>query len=76
MEATVVQSLNPIQLHLLKLFQYTKDDESLNELKGVLFDFYCKKIEDEADRIWKEKSMSNEMMHDLKNAHFRTPYNK
>ncbi|MDR0799273.1 MAG: hypothetical protein LBN18_05910 [Dysgonamonadaceae bacterium] len=67
-------TLNPIQLHLLQLFQYNKDEESLNELKEVLFDYYCKKVNEEGKRIWKERNMSNEMMDELLNTHIRTPY--
>ena len=71
MEATL---LNPVQLHLLRLFSHNRDEESLSELKEVLFNYYCQKVNEEGQRIWKEKNMSNEMMHELLNTHFRTPY--
>ncbi|MDR0940961.1 MAG: hypothetical protein LBM68_01905 [Bacteroidales bacterium] len=71
METTI---FNPTQLHLLQLFTYNKDEESLSELKDVLFNYYCKKINEEGKRIWKEKNMSNETMYDLLNTHIRTPY--
>jgi len=71
MEATI---LNPIQLHLLRMFSYNKDEASLVELKDVLFNHYCQKLSAEGKRIWKEKNMSNEMMHELLNTHLRTPY--
>ena len=66
--------LNPVQLHLLRVFSYNKDEESLNELKEVLFNHYCQKVDKEGKRIWQEKGMNNEMMHDLLNTHLRTPY--
>jgi len=71
MEATI---LNSTQLHLLRMFSYNKDEESFNELKDVLFNYYCRRIKEEGKRIWKEKNMSNEMMHELLNTHLRTPY--
>jgi len=71
MEATL---LNPVQLHLLRLFSHNRDEESLSELKEVLFNYYCQKVNEEGQRIWKEKNMSNEIMHELLNSHFRTPY--
>jgi len=71
MEATI---LNPSQLHLLRMFSYNKDEESLHELKEVLFNYYCQKVDEEGKRIWKEKNMSNEQMHELLNTHLRTPY--
>ena len=71
MEATL---FNPVQLHLLRMFSYNKDEDSLSELKEVLFNHYCQKLNEEGKRIWKEKNMSNEMMHELLNTHLRTPY--
>jgi len=71
MEATI---FNPTQLHLLQMFTYNKDEESLSELKDVLFNYYCQKVNEEGKRVWKEKNMSNEMMYDLLETHIRTPY--
>ena len=71
MEATF---FNPTQLHLLRMFEYNKSEASLSELKEVLFKYYCQKMDEEGKRIWKEKNMSNEMMHELLNTHLRTPY--
>ena len=71
MQSTV---LNPVQLHLLHMFSHNKDDESLNEIKDVLFNYYCQKVNEEGKRVWKEKNMNNEMMHELLNTHLRTPY--
>ena len=67
-------SLNPVQLHLLRIFSHNKDEKSLNELKDVLFDYYCQKVNEEGKRVWQEKNMSNEMMHELLNTHLRTSY--
>lgn len=71
MEATI---LNPVQLHLLNMFSYNGDEESLAELKEVLFYYYCQKVSEEGKRIWQEKNMNNEMMHEMLNTHLRTPY--
>ena len=67
--------LSPIQLHLLRMFSYNRDEESLIELKEVLFNYYCQKADEEGRRIWNEKKMNNEMMYELLNTHLRTPYN-
>ena len=71
MEATL---FNPVQLHLLRMFSHNRDEASLVELKEVLFNYYCQKLNEESKRIWKGKNMSNEMMHELLNTHLRTPY--
>jgi len=71
MEATL---LNPTQLHLLRMFSYNRDEESLSEMKEVLFHHYCQKVSEEGKRVWNEKNMSNQMMHELLDTHIRTPY--
>jgi hypothetical protein len=73
MEAT---TLNPTQLFLLQFFARNGDEERLKELKEVWLEHIRKKTDEEGRRIWEEKNMTNEMMHELKNAHYRTPYNK
>ncbi|GHV07559.1 hypothetical protein FACS1894160_0350 [Bacteroidia bacterium] len=67
-------TLNPTQLHLLQMFQYNQDEKSLIELKEVLLKYYQTKVDEEIEKVWKEKNMSNEMMNELVNAHYRTPY--
>lgn len=46
----IAQTLNPTQIHLLEMFSYCKDAESLQELKNVLSDYYAKKLQNEANR--------------------------
>jgi hypothetical protein len=48
----------------------------LNELREILHEYYCNKIEEESKRIWEEKNLSNEIMHEWLNTHMRTPYNR
>jgi len=67
--------LNPSQLHLLRMFSYNKDEESLNELKEVLFNYYCKKMDEESNKWWKENNMTPEKFDEMcSNIHYRTPY--
>ena len=71
MEATV---FNPTQLHLLKMFSYNQDENSLKELKEVWLAHVRNKMDAEGRKIWKEKNLSNEVMHEWLNTHIRTPY--
>ena len=71
MEATL---LNQTQLDLLQMFSYNQDENSLKELKEVWLNHIRKKMDDEGRRIWKEKNLSNEVMHEWLNTHIRTPY--
>lgn len=65
--------LNSIQLHLLKMFSHSHDNLSLEELKDFLVEFYQKKVDEEADFIWKNKNLSQEKLEDVLQAHKRTP---
>jgi len=72
METTV---FNPTQLHLLRMFSYNRDEESLKELKAVLFNYYRQKMDEEGDKWWKENNMTPEKFDEkTKNLHLRTPY--
>ena len=72
MEAKI---LNPSQLHLLRMFAYNKDVESLKVLKEALFDYYCQKMDEESDKWWQENDMTTEKFEDMcSNIHHRTPY--
>ena len=76
MEAIVTNPpLNAAQLVLLQTFAHIKNEESLEELKSVLFDFYQKKLDEETDRWWKENNMTIEKFEEIcSNTHYRTSY--
>jgi hypothetical protein len=60
------QSFNATQLHLLKMFSFTKTEQTLNDLKKLLRDFYIQQVENEVDKYQINDQMLNE--------HLRTPY--
>jgi hypothetical protein len=72
----VSTALNPIQLQLLQLFSYQKDEGKLEEMRDILLNHIRAKCDEESKRIWKEKGMSNELMNEWLNTHIRTPYNR
>lgn len=43
---------NPMQIHLLKMFSYTKSEESLDELKSVLYRYYSNKMKKTLNELW------------------------
>ena len=75
METTVVnQPLNEAQLLLLQTFAHIKSEESFNELKSVLVEFYNKKLDEETDKWWKEHNMTTKKFEAMcSNTHYRTP---
>ena len=67
METTVTyQPFNATQLHLLKMFSFTKTEQTLQDLKKLLRSYYIKQIEYEVDKYKIDDQMLNE--------HLRTPY--
>lgn len=66
--------LNPVQLHLLKVFSINTNETDLGEIKILLSNFYAKKVDKESDKIWEEKGMNNEDIEKILQTHIRTPY--
>jgi hypothetical protein len=40
-------TVNPIQMQLLRMFSYEKDEHNLKEIQKLLFDYYCNKVEED-----------------------------
>jgi len=64
---------NPIQLHILEMFNYCKSDESMEELKNVLSDFYAQKVQKEADRLWDSGELNSEAIERILGEHWTMP---
>jgi hypothetical protein len=75
MLATTFQpALNPIQLHLLEMFNFNRDEEAMNELKTVLYDYYKKKVQTATTTLAVDYGMDNVRIEEVLNMHLRTPY--
>jgi len=73
MDKTTVtpQPLNAIQLHLLKMFAFTKREEGLQELQSVLFDYYRNKAKIQTDEFWKANNLNAAKMEEIMYGHNR-----
>ena len=71
---TSQQTFNPIQLHLLEMFNHCDSDTMMEELKDVLADFYARKVQAEADRMWDDGTLDGPAIERILNEHWRTPY--
>ena len=49
MEATV---FNPVQRHLLKMFEFDKTQARLDELKELLYKYYSENMKSALDTLW------------------------
>ena len=67
-------TFNPVQMHLLEMFNYCKSENAIEELKEVLADYYAKKTQEEADRLWENGTLDENAVEELLSEHLRTPY--
>ncbi len=67
-------SLNPTQLHLLKMFSYAKSDDDLEEIRKALSAYFANRAEDEMDKLWDSGMWNQEKNEDILKEHLRTPY--
>lgn len=74
MIANRATKLNPVQLHLLKVFSINTNETDLGEIKMLLSDFYAKKIDEVSNKIWEDKGMKDEDIEKILQTHIRTPY--
>ncbi|MCE7926791.1 MAG: hypothetical protein DYG98_27450 [Haliscomenobacteraceae bacterium CHB4] len=73
--STQSQKLNETQLMLLKLFSRQMPPEQLQKLRLLLVEFYDDLVQEEIERLSKEKDLSQERLDALQHEHpKRTPY--
>jgi hypothetical protein len=68
-------AFNPIQLHILEMFNYCNSEQMMSDLKDCLADFYAKQVQQEADRLWDEGILDGKAIDQITEEHWRTPYN-
>ena len=72
MESTTIQqTLNPIQLHLLKMFSYNRSEQGLLELQSVLFEYYQNKAKQQTNEFWKANDLNATKMEEIMYGHNR-----
>ena len=67
------QSLNPVQLHLLQMFQGHDSEKDLDELKSVLSEYYARKVDEGMDQLWEEGKINSQTLSEWEHEHLRTP---
>ncbi|WP_302214802.1 hypothetical protein [uncultured Prevotella sp.] len=67
MEATV---FNPIQVHLLKMFEIDKSQEGLEELKNLLYNYYSSKMKTALDELWDSGELDQTRLDEINNMDF------
>ena len=67
---------SPAQMHLVTLMSHIKSTAALDQLKDQLAEFYARQIDEDMEKLWESGEWNEQKLENLKNAHFRTPYNK
>jgi hypothetical protein len=60
-------TLTPIQSHLLKIFAWDSDENSLLEVKKVLTRHFAKKLDDELDELWDNGQLNQSRLDEIYN---------
>ena len=67
-------ALNSTQLHLLKMFSFAKNEETLLEIKEALSAYFARKVEEGMDQLWVQGLWDQEKNEAVLTEHLRTPY--
>jgi len=67
-------TFNPVQLHIIEMFNYCRSEKAMTDLKDVLAEFYAKQVQEEADRLWDNGTLNAEAIEKILSEHWRTPY--
>ena len=65
---------NEAQLELLNVMASVKDDAELLALKHAISEFFAHRADEEMEKLWQSGEWNEQTLQDLKNAHYRTPY--
>ena len=65
---------NEAQLELLSVMASVKDDSELMALKHAISEFFARRADEEMEKLWQSGEWNEQTLQDLKDAHYRTPY--
>ena len=65
---------NEAQLELLSVMASIKDDAELMALKHAISEFFARRADEEMEKLWQSGEWNEQTLQDLKDAHYRTPY--
>ena len=73
METTV---FNKAQLEMLDIMANIRSDEEFNELRRAISEFFAHRADEEMEKLWQSGKWNEQTLKELRNAHYRTPYNQ
>lgn len=67
-------TLNPTQMHLLKMFSFAKSEKDLDVLKDALCAYFASNVEKGMDELWEKGQWNEDKNNAILKEHLRTPY--
>lgn len=67
-------TLNPAQLEILDMMSFVKSEETLNDLKQIISDYFARQAQEEINRLWETGELNKNKVESFRNLHERTPY--
>ncbi|GAB4047592.1 hypothetical protein [Spirosoma litoris] len=74
MEPAQSTKLNDMQLFMIKQFDRPLNPEQQAEIKQLLSDYFARLVDEEIDRIWDARGMTQQDLEEALKTHRRTPY--
>ncbi|MBQ9640381.1 MAG: hypothetical protein IJV06_02285 [Bacteroidaceae bacterium] len=63
-------TLNPTQMHLLKIFSFNNSEKYALEIQDVLTRHFQSKLDEESDRLWNEGILDQKRLDELRYEDF------
>lgn len=64
-------NITNLQLEMMKIFSFQLDEKQLLEVKNILAKYFAEKATTEMNKLWNEKSWTNETMRQWSKEHLR-----
>ena len=61
-------TLNPTQLHLLRLFALNNSEDFAREIQQVLTRYFQQKLDEESDRLWDAGILNQEKLDEIRHT--------
>jgi len=61
-------TLNEAQLQILDMMSFIKSEETLNDLKKVISDFFAQQAQDEINRLWETGELNETKVESFRNV--------
>ena len=69
-----IASLSPAQVNILDIMSFVKTPKALDELRDALADYFAKRVDEEVEKLWNSRVLTEEKVESFHQLHERTTY--